>query len=140
MKVLALKSKHSTEYWNASDETAAFLAAFRFNNKLGCYGDLDAESVKEAEQEYADLLALKADLDAGKVQKLLLREAHMQTGPVTTATRYIENLKREVDLYKKAKKGNGAAAKLLFQYRKSNEYEWWEIVNVQKPSVPRKKR
>lgn len=140
MKVLALKSKHSTEYWNASDETAAFLAAFRFNNKLGCYGDLDASEVEDAERERDELALLKTNLDGGRVAKPLLREAEALVNNLPRAIQYVGKLKQEIELYKKAKKGDASAAKLLFQYRQGHEYEGWEIVNVQKPSVPRKKR
>lgn len=140
MKVLALESKHSTEYWDASNETAAFLAAFRFNDEFGCYGDLDNREVDDAARERDELAMLKTDLDAGKVAKPLLREAVQQVAELAKAIRWVENLKRQLDLYKTAKKGDGAAAKLLFQYRDDYEYEKWEIIDVKEPRVAKKKR
>ena len=140
MKVLALKSKHSTEYFDAANENAAFLAAFRFNDELTCYGDLSASESKDAEKDLAALQELKADLDAGKVSKALMREAARQVEELPKAERYIESLKRQVELYKRAKKGDGAAAKLLFQYRNDYEYEGWEIIYIQKPHASKKKR
>lgn len=141
MKVLALKSKHSTEYWDATkNENAAFLAAFQFNDELESYADLDANEVRDAEQELSDLLALKDGLDIGGVQKALLREAERMVTELSKAMRYVESLRHQVDLYRKAKKGDGAAAKALFQRREGYEYEGWDIVNVQKPGAPRKKR
>lgn len=127
--------KEDDQLWDASTpelEDAAFLALFKhLDENWDTYNDMDPT---EYEKELQGLVSLKEDLDGGKVNSSLEREARIKVSRIPHLRKEVADCKNESDLYDRAKKGYASAAKELLRRRKRYEYEEWDFLYVKSPT------
>ena len=126
-KILVLHSKHSPIYYDASTpelEEESYRKIFKFNDKdFNCYEDSKQpyanKYISQLEKQVKDLKeAIK------KIPAILLNDARNNLRRLKNELKW---MKRDADLYAKAKKGNIKAIKDLVNSRSEEDAEYERV-------------
>ena len=130
MKILVAKNKHDTDYYKfgtEEEQKAAALALFQANDDMSYYYNLDADCLAENEEELKEVNAELTKFDSTEVGLLSKMHVDGLKNKKKRLERTIDEDKKQVELYTKAKAGDAKAAWTLLKLRKDHEYEGFEI-------------
>lgn len=124
-KILVWKGKHSTEYVDATNESAAYYKLFRIMQENDIYCDLeDPDYMSEDIERLKDLVKLEKLAKDSNQPEPIREAAKNEVSSLIALRSEINNHNRMLELYQLANdKLIGDAAKKLIQFRQGYEYE-----------------
>jgi hypothetical protein len=140
MKILIWKFKYGDTYFDIST-TAKEDAAYRYmfddlEEEFKVYCELTQANIDGENRWVLEAKALKAKQEAGDVTEFMRECAYSVLKKLPEREQYIESLNRQLEFYKKAKKGdmNGIRGLIQHRSRKGHEYETFRIIETTDPT------
>ena len=132
MKILVANQKHGDEYYKYStpeEQAASVLKLFKSNDDQSYYCELEDDSeIESMKKQVSELTteidkAVAGDISPAYIEKLKTKRLSYE--------RQIKEDSVQIDLYKKAKAGDSAAAAKLLKLRQDAEYEGYRVAEVE---------